>query len=317
VNIISKLNQASSSNTPAVFFCSRADNDKFMKAILYFTALLFSISLFGCKPQETALSGQVFVVTRGAENIKLGLVEVQLIERKQITEYLQKNLPPITSQWKHECETKIDAINEQLDKKTITDPEESQKHTAFSDLLWRPYSGPVNQIIQQETNLMILKAELYGNRYFIEHMEAGKDNYTYESAMRLEESVNLLPARIAAIEQSLSDEKAGLNNLKNGDFSSCAMKYLVGFSPVVSKKVLTDADGKFFISYPLNKAFTIFAKAERVVSDTKETYFWVVNAPTGVETAQIFLSNNNLVTIDPDGYFKIKPKSELQESTPQ
>jgi hypothetical protein len=43
---------------------------------------------------------------------------------------------------------------------------------------------------------------------------------------------------------------------------------------------------------------------------------WLVNAPSGVETAQLFLSNNNLVTVDLDGYFRIKPKSELQESAP-
>jgi hypothetical protein len=41
----------------------------------------------------------------------------------------------------------------------------------------------------------------------------------------------------------------------------------------------------------------------------------LVDAPSGVEKAQLFLSNNNQVWIDPDRYFKIKPVSELQQST--
>jgi hypothetical protein len=53
------------------------------------------------------------------------------------------------------------------------------------------------------------------------------------------------------------------------------------------------------------------------VGDKTEKYYWLVDAPSGVEKAQLYLSNNNLVWIDPDGYFKIKPKSELQESIPQ
>ncbi len=37
-----------------------------MKPELFFPELLLSISLLGCKPRETTLSGQVFIVTRGA-----------------------------------------------------------------------------------------------------------------------------------------------------------------------------------------------------------------------------------------------------------
>src|ERR1017187_5424759 len=49
------------------------------KPCLYAAAILLSAGLLGCKPKETALAGQVFIVTRGAENIKLGAVEVLLI----------------------------------------------------------------------------------------------------------------------------------------------------------------------------------------------------------------------------------------------
>ena len=46
--------------------------------------------LLGCKPKETIVSGQVFIVTAGAVNIPLGDVEVQFIEKQQVVEFLRK-----------------------------------------------------------------------------------------------------------------------------------------------------------------------------------------------------------------------------------
>ena len=54
-----------------------------------------------------------------------------------------------------------------------------------------------------------------------------------------------------------------------------------------------------------------------MVLNKTEKYYWLVNAPTNAESVQIFLSNNNLVEIDPDGYFALKPKAASQESVAQ
>jgi hypothetical protein len=81
--------------------------------------------------------------------------------------------------------------------------------------------------------------------------------------------------------------------------------------------MISNSDGKFSFTYPRNKMFTIFAHAQRMVLDKTETYYWLVDAPTNAETAQIFLSNNNLVFADPDSYFKLKPKEAPQKSTEQ
>ena len=80
------------------------------------------------------------------------------------------------------------------------------------------------------------------------------------------------------------------------------------FSPPFIQKTITDADGKFSFVYPIEKPLTIFAHAQRMVGTKTEQYYWLINAPTNVETAQMFLSNHNLITVDPDGYFKIRPK---------
>ena len=81
--------------------------------------------------------------------------------------------------------------------------------------------------------------------------------------------------------------------------------YFYGFTPTVIKKANTDADGNFSLTYPCNKRFTIFARAGRTTLSEHEKYIWLIDAPVKPEsTRQLLLNNNNLIEVDPDGYFK-------------
>src|ERR1035441_5651709 len=53
-------------------------------------AVAGSLNLLGCKPNETIISGQVFIVTQGAENIKLGGVEIDLVEKQEVADCLNR-----------------------------------------------------------------------------------------------------------------------------------------------------------------------------------------------------------------------------------
>ncbi len=86
------------------------------------------------------------------------------------------------------------------------------------------------------------------------------------------------------------------------------------FSPIITQKTRTDSDGKFTISYSRDKIFTIFVRAQRAVLNATETYYWLIDASTNSKPAQVLLSNNNLAFIDPDGYFKVKPKEMSQDN---
>jgi len=90
--------------------------------------------------------------------------------------------------------------------------------------------------------------------------------------------------------------------------SPTAEDYFANFSPVVTEKAVSDADGKFAFKYHRDKSHTIFATARREVSTKTEKYYWLLDAPTNAHTSQIFLSNNNMVFADPNGYFRLKPK---------
>jgi hypothetical protein len=49
---------------------------------------LLTLCFVGCSPKERTIAGQVFIVTQGSENIKLGLVEVALIQSREIENFL-------------------------------------------------------------------------------------------------------------------------------------------------------------------------------------------------------------------------------------
>jgi len=56
------------------------------------------IASAGCKPNETSLSGQIFIVTQGAANVRLGDVEILLIEKRQVVEFLARRHLEIESE---------------------------------------------------------------------------------------------------------------------------------------------------------------------------------------------------------------------------
>ena len=302
-----------------------------MKTILYAFVLLFFLSFIGCKPKETTLSGQAFIVTRGGENIKLGLVEVQLIERDAVKEYIQKKQPAIDAE----------IASRQRDYEFARNLLIATNKVDVGD---DPYLGLA--VIEETNYLAILKLIKIRQDELTEEQNAGQElrrradssRESYESRIRmglvtshlqvlldenaLEQNgyrqdhiasdIRKLSERIGPIEASVVKAENQLNATPNAEiyFENISQTFF-------GQKTVTDADGKFSFSYPPDKKFTIFAHAERLVGDKPEKYYWLVNAPSGVEKAQLFLSNNNLVFTDPDGYFKIKPKPEFQESTPK
>jgi hypothetical protein len=78
------------------------------KRLFWIPIILSCLASHGCKPKETApveskpkltiLSGQVFIVQRDSENIKLGLVEVRLIDRQKVADFFRAKEQEIASE---------------------------------------------------------------------------------------------------------------------------------------------------------------------------------------------------------------------------
>ena len=65
-------------------------------AQLLFVVGLACCCFTGCSPKS--IKGQAFIVTRSAENIKLGLVDILVLDEKEVTSFLEKKMPAVESE---------------------------------------------------------------------------------------------------------------------------------------------------------------------------------------------------------------------------
>jgi hypothetical protein len=69
-----------------------------VKIIIALIAIAGMLGLAGCKPKQTTLAGQVFIVTQGADNVKLGDADILLIEKSNVTDFLHKKQSAIEAE---------------------------------------------------------------------------------------------------------------------------------------------------------------------------------------------------------------------------
>ena len=268
------------------------------------------LGLAGCKPKATTVSGQVFIVTKGAENFKLGAVEILLVEKSQVTDFLQKKQPAIESEM---ASKRQDITN--AEQEVATAQSNANKAEAYFD--WFTANKPY------KTNADYFKVSSEWDNLFKQYVRQTNyverlGNYLTNNASD-DNSVNTFFAAIKKREEmaeqlnSLSDQKTAIktaalaaerdkleivkSTLTKADSHADTVKtilensptvadYLADFSPIVVQKTLSDSDGKFSFTYPRDKTLTIFAHAQRMVLDKTETYYWLVDAPTNAETAK-------------------------------
>jgi len=264
------------------------------KIVIAVVAVVGMVGLVGCKPKETTLSGQVFIVTQGAENVKLGDVEILLIEKAQVVNFLQTKQPTIESEMASKQED-LKKIQQGHVPGILLTNTAYAKALSDSDELQKKFDAQIARMSQSTKD--------YGNNP--DRSDAVFSDAESQSGAiktKMEAALDQMKAARSAVVASLENYPAPAN-------------YFEGFSPVVIQRTLSDADGKFNFTYPQNKPLTIFASAQRMVLNKMEKYYWLIDAPANSDKVQIFLSNNNLVFIDPDGYFKLKPKPEVQDSS--
>jgi hypothetical protein len=324
-----------------------------MKCRLFFGVLLCSVALVGCKPSQIAVVGQVFIVTKGAENVRLGAVEVLLVERPQATDLLGKIEASVESRIALRRQELI--ATEEMVKKVKADfdsfrmikpnpeiwldPQLYFRNRSFLanpffdrdvtcvemksriETLWQQrdiLSSPLNALNAQWklVHERLLNSGAWGDMDTLEALEKkiqplqAKWEHNVDEAnslvSKLKEIVDLAEAeRKDQLERA---ERRLMTAQKVLEGSPTPEDYLQDLSPVPTDKAITDADGRFSFTYPRNKPFAVFASAQRRVAGLTEKYYWLINAPTTGERPEIFLNNNNLIFVDPDGFFKLKPK---------
>ena len=240
------------------------------------------------------LNGSVFIVARGGQSYKLGLVPVAVVEEDSTAEYLDSVFSRLeslilaeTKRWDNFKTSLAEAAN-----------------AANSDL--SAYQKAKVEFAFSLTNLKRLASvnELRHQVIWEPRLEPSNQEYQasaakfFSAAQQLKEVAGRLKPKIESMRAIRSDWLDSYNNVRGAKLSHFAMV----FNNVPSSYLLkTDADGKFSVNLPRESSFVLAAKAQRMVGDESEMYYWwtTVEIPDKDEF-ELFLSNDNLVETIPN-----------------
>lgn len=242
-----------------------------MKLGLYLLAALLLVS---CGKQETTnnnssviseltlskssspISGQVFVVTQGKENIKLALVEISAISEKDIIQYLNA---------KHS--------NGLEQQKGLMPDLDSAKKAAF--------------LASNALNRAEKEYELVFDRMGV---AATKDHEEFNNLVEVERQLADKKSKLSDTADLKSNAYRKMKS-KFDYFDSAEYYFEKLPTPISIGK--TDADGKFTLSLPAGK-YVIAATSSRKVFKDTESYHWLVWVDTSSPNQSLMLSNDNL-----------------------
>jgi hypothetical protein len=101
-----------------------------------------------------------------------------------------------------------------------------------------------------------------------------------------------------------AESRVAAAKLKGG--SPTAEAYLGSFRPSAVQQTHTDTDGMFSLTYPRDREFVLFVRADGAVrAGNSEKCYWLVNAPSGPGDLWLQLSNDNLARTDSEGRVQV------------
>jgi len=215
-------------------------------------------SVIACKPPpEIEVRGDVFVVTKGGQSVKLGLVRVGFIPEGQIA--------PVVSAKMDQARVQVQKLEES--KKAA----QAESRDADSSEKWG--KGVMGMA---EIALRIAR-DLGGRRY--KEVQRKYDAQQLEYLKAMKRNVGALEA----YHKILKD----IAVYKNGCFFAADL-------PQVVQADKTDADGRFSVKLKAGR-YAAVAVADRQVGGEQEAYCWYVWITVSGETMKkLMLSNDNL-----------------------
>lgn len=239
--------------------------------------------LTGCS-FEQEIPGEVFIVTQGAQNIKLGLVDVRVIPESEFTPYIQEkiasakleitNINPKLNKLKDESSQLLHNLNEESAKllslfdKLIKDPE--QKMRILTESIEK------NKKDKKHPTSDIMAAVKSFSRSISEKIESEK----------IENKIKDGEEKLAVNDKEYKAAWLKYIRFQGGPY------YVEGLPHGQTYK--TDADGKFLMRLSKGK-YAVVAHATRKILDSTEEYYWFVWQTVDGNSKKLMLSNDNLL----------------------
>ena len=237
---------------------------------IIFVVLLFLLTALNCGTRRGQLKGEVFIVTKGGENIKLGLVEVTVISETEINAAIEKK--------KGAVESKLVELRSEYDKATAEYNSIHQTYQRAKDNYDKSSQRAMDAIVSDNYEQAAKTRDYWSSEY-----------------MRL-----LRPDLQAESKQSQAKWK--LEHFPTAE-------YFFESLPQAFGKTMTNSNGEFTFELRVVGKFALAAHAERQTPEEKY-YWLVWVSLDGHSLKTELLSNHNVMTSDSaDSIIKAKAMS--------
>jgi hypothetical protein len=265
-------------NIPTILPLTNDKTIMHMRHALLISIFISFALLAGC---SSKIDGEVFIVTKGGQSVKLGLIDVYAVPvgdlPEKYTKYIKKQDAYIKDAY-----SKINT--------STYDPAYAKYREQVKGLI------PVVKVFSEQ-----VKA-LENNRFRSAETIRG----AYHKQREIEQKYNSLPvvqaceASIEAVKSSMQMIKDQQSRIEDSVRKEFGNKTFIDFIQSAAtldgaRKVTTNSDGKFVISVPSSSGYYIFARASREALN--ESYTWLLPV-TESKDGRLTLSNNNLLDSD-------------------
>ena len=269
-----------------------------LKSAGTFLIVALAIDLSGCRPKEqeqviankivaseqALITGQIFIVTKGRENVVLGDEKVALLDAKETRTYFNSK----ALEWSNTL--------------AIAQAKVDQAATSY-DALYKDELAKFATAKKYHNNIM---------------QTVPTDSQEWRDAFEWSQKVrgsirDLHKLKKSSAEKKQFDDAVEVQSRLWNEINWPSADH---FWPRIGVTT-TDSEGRF--KFVVTKSYAdssmmLFAKAERQIGDEKENYWWMVNVNlNGRKTDEFILSNDNKDSIGVSYYFDEKSMQDYMD----
>jgi hypothetical protein len=256
----------------------------------YCAALLSCIAVSGCGEKE--INGQVFVVTKGRDTIKLSLTDVAAYSEEEFAAALK-----VVADHPKRVEMRSAIVDANKMLKNMRDEGPALKSDyeakrAAAESMEVSLSAQLATVSQQVDEAVktkgrfsqAIEVSIGGERVPIEQAK-GKLELAADAARQAAQ-------KYFGVQKNIDGQEAMVGNLMSHLAAMDSVEWNFAHFPSAKYTNKTDAEGKFALRVPAGR-YVLAARSSRAVFDKSEQYHWLVKVDASTDARQVFLSNDN------------------------
>jgi hypothetical protein len=255
------------------------------------TYIIATLLLTGCGLLEKEITGNVFIVTKGGSNVKLGLIAISVIPKDEFEIKRNNAIQSINKYYNDNIGKFSELKNSYLKEKEKFEPLEKKFKANQLKLVEYIKEAQGEKGISIYDSLNEVHVNLGGNRPY--------GNRVLSDINKIIDEINSIRNEMKPIYERAEIVSGELYEMKTIS-SRLKQTRVRGFIEYLAKDVVTiksNADGDFKIKVDRYKDYFISAYGERSIGKNKETYDWLKEVKSGSknEHDSILLSNDSLI----------------------